>query len=259
MQDIVGARSHCAICPSVDICSQCEAAGLPGNLTTTEDNGHESSHIMIKIPFPLQHDEVRTASRRAMHLWAGRDAPAIGKAAMMNDDLMGLEKKAMLSDYDGTVLGDKKGRNSMNGSTQGAYPFDHRIQCNACGRNIVGVRYQCAGCPALPGNVYSLVRERLGIDDLSLTINPVRGMRCEELYVARSDSQLLQNHNPSRPSNLLGGGSCAATVCHNLRLLSRHAYINSSSYIMHAGQSLDGSVNNNEDPRGLFSLDVNAI
>lgn len=159
MQDIVGARFHCAICPSVDICSQCEAAGLPGNLTTTEDNGHESSHIMIKIPFPLQQDEVRTASRRAMHLWAGRDAPGIGKAAMMDDDLMGLEKKAMLSDYDGTVLGDKKGRNSMNGSTKGADPCDHHIQCNACGRNIVGIRYQCAGCPALPGSVYSLVSD----------------------------------------------------------------------------------------------------
>ena len=161
MQPIVGARFHCAICSSVDICSQCEAAGLPGNLTTTEDNGHESSHIMIKIPFPLQQHEVRTASRRAMHLWAGRDAQGNGKPAMMNDDLMGLEKNAMLSDYDGTVLGDKKGRNSMNGGSKGADPLDHRIQCNECGKNIVGVRYQCAGCPALPGNVYSLVSDLL--------------------------------------------------------------------------------------------------
>ena len=102
-----------------------------------------------------------------MHLWAGRDASGIGKAAMMNDDLIGLEKKAMLSDYGGTVLGDQKGRHSMNGSTKGAAPLDHRIQCNSCGRNIVGVRYQCAGCPALPGNVYSLVSTREAIDDLS--------------------------------------------------------------------------------------------
>ena len=28
---------------------------------------------------------------------------------------------------------------------------------------------------------------------------------------------------------------------------------------MHAGQSLDGTVNNDEDPRGLFSLGVNVI
>lgn len=116
---------------------------------------------MIKIPFPLQHHEVRTASRRAMHLWAGRDAQGNGKPPMMNDDLTGLEKNAMLSDYDGTVLGDKKGRNSMNGSIKGADPLDHRIQCNECGKNIVGVRYQCAGCPALPGNVYSLVSDLL--------------------------------------------------------------------------------------------------
>ncbi|KAG8872884.1 hypothetical protein FRB97_007265 [Tulasnella sp. 331] len=45
--DIVGARFHCAVCKSVDICQNCESAGLPGNLTNT-DGGHDSSHIMIK-------------------------------------------------------------------------------------------------------------------------------------------------------------------------------------------------------------------
>lgn len=48
MRDIVGARFHCAICASVDICSNCEAAGLPGNLDD-DDGGHSSSHIMIKV------------------------------------------------------------------------------------------------------------------------------------------------------------------------------------------------------------------
>ena len=48
MQDIVGARFHCAICDSVDICSNCEAAGLPGNLES-EDGAHSSSHITIKV------------------------------------------------------------------------------------------------------------------------------------------------------------------------------------------------------------------
>ena len=46
--DIVGARFHCAICDSVDICSNCESAGLPGNLDSS-DGGHNSSHIMIKV------------------------------------------------------------------------------------------------------------------------------------------------------------------------------------------------------------------
>lgn len=48
MLDIVGARFHCAICMSVDICSNCEGAGLPGNLDD-DDGGHSSSHIMIKV------------------------------------------------------------------------------------------------------------------------------------------------------------------------------------------------------------------
>jgi hypothetical protein len=47
LMEIVGARFHCAICPNVDICSNCESAGLPGNLTSP-DGGHDSSHIMIK-------------------------------------------------------------------------------------------------------------------------------------------------------------------------------------------------------------------
>ncbi len=48
LQDIIGARYHCAVCESVDICSNCESAGLPGNLDSSDD-GHNSSHIMIKV------------------------------------------------------------------------------------------------------------------------------------------------------------------------------------------------------------------
>ena len=48
LQDIVGARFHCVVCDSVDICSNCESAGLPGNLDSS-DGGHDSSHIMIKV------------------------------------------------------------------------------------------------------------------------------------------------------------------------------------------------------------------
>ncbi|KAG6833242.1 hypothetical protein H0H87_009863 [Tephrocybe sp. NHM501043] len=57
--DIVGARFHCAICDFVDICSNCESAGLPGNLDSA-DGGHISSHILIKIPYPLEISEVRS-------------------------------------------------------------------------------------------------------------------------------------------------------------------------------------------------------
>lgn len=49
LRPIIGARFHCAICVSVDICSNCESAGLPGNLTAEVEGGHDSSHIMIKV------------------------------------------------------------------------------------------------------------------------------------------------------------------------------------------------------------------
>jgi hypothetical protein len=48
MLDIVGARFHCAICPDIDICSNCESAGVAGTLDSS-DGGHNSSHIMIKV------------------------------------------------------------------------------------------------------------------------------------------------------------------------------------------------------------------
>jgi hypothetical protein len=50
LMDIVGARFHCAECDSIDICSNCESAGLPGNLDSA-DGGHSSSHIMIKVSY----------------------------------------------------------------------------------------------------------------------------------------------------------------------------------------------------------------
>lgn len=48
IRDIIGARFHCAICADVDICSNCESAGLPGDLHSSE-GGHDSSHILIKV------------------------------------------------------------------------------------------------------------------------------------------------------------------------------------------------------------------
>lgn len=48
MCDIFGARFHCAICTDIDLCSNCESAGLPGNLHSSE-GGHDSSHILIKV------------------------------------------------------------------------------------------------------------------------------------------------------------------------------------------------------------------
>ncbi|KAK0189054.1 hypothetical protein F5146DRAFT_1057778 [Armillaria mellea] len=130
--DIVGARFHCAICDSVDICSNCESAGLPGNLDSV-DGGHNSSHILIKIPFPLETNEVQTASRRAIHLWTGRDAQHAIYAGSPS------KASSVVSGYSRTVVG-----------TSHANESEHDHLCNGCARPIVGVRYQCANCPSKP-------------------------------------------------------------------------------------------------------------
>ncbi|KAK0202723.1 hypothetical protein DFS33DRAFT_1342403 [Desarmillaria ectypa] len=130
--DIVGARFHCAICDSIDICSNCESAGLPGNLDSA-DGGHNSSHILIKIPFPLETNEVRTASRRAIHLWTGRDAQHAIHAGSPS------KASSVVSGYSRTVVG-----------TSHANESEHDHLCNGCARPIVGVRYQCANCPSKP-------------------------------------------------------------------------------------------------------------
>ncbi|KAJ7087724.1 hypothetical protein C8R43DRAFT_908811 [Mycena crocata] len=135
MLDIVGARFHCAICDAVDICANCESAGLPGNLDSS-DGGHNSSHILIKIPYPLETDEVQTASRRAIHLWQGRDAASVGHQALKPS-----KASSVVSSYARTVVGS---------GTRLPPEEDHHIFCHGCGNNIVGVRYQCANCPSSP-------------------------------------------------------------------------------------------------------------
>ncbi|KAJ6581877.1 hypothetical protein B0H19DRAFT_1116820 [Mycena capillaripes] len=135
MLDIVGARFHCAICDAVDICANCESAGLPGNLDSA-DGGHNSSHILIKIPYPLETDEVQTASRRAIHLWQGRDAASVGHQPPKPS-----KASSVVSSYARTVIGS---------GTRLPPDEDHHTFCHGCGKNIVGVRYQCANCPSQP-------------------------------------------------------------------------------------------------------------
>ncbi|GLB41855.1 putative protein with zinc-binding domain, present in Dystrophin, CREB-binding protein [Lyophyllum shimeji] len=134
--DIVGARFHCAICDSVDICSNCEAAGLPGNLDSA-DGGHNSSHILIKIPYPLETTELEIASRRAIHLWTGRDAASVGLPIPRS------KPSSVVSSYARTVVG--------TGPRLAKTPSDdHHLLCSECSRPIIGIRYQCANCPSSP-------------------------------------------------------------------------------------------------------------
>ncbi|KAF9006028.1 hypothetical protein BDQ17DRAFT_1277613 [Cyathus striatus] len=142
--DIVGARFHCAICDSVDICSNCESAGLPGNLDS-DDGGHNSSHILIKIPYPLENTELQSASRRALHNWIGRDAAAVGYPVSW-------PRAESEASYARTIVGTGS-RNSSGESLE-----EHRILCNNCNKSILGIRYQCAHCPSSP-MAYSLCTE----------------------------------------------------------------------------------------------------
>ncbi|KIJ20721.1 hypothetical protein PAXINDRAFT_174193 [Paxillus involutus ATCC 200175] len=142
LQDILGARFHCAICDSIDICSNCESAGLPGNLDSS-DGGHISSHILIKIPYPLETHEVQTASRRAIHLWTGRDA-----AHVLTESRS--KPSSVYSSYAQTVVGSR-----MQLIARDDPPEDHRVICNGCNETIFGTRYQCATCPSSP-SAYSL-------------------------------------------------------------------------------------------------------
>ncbi|KXN92381.1 hypothetical protein AN958_06999 [Leucoagaricus sp. SymC.cos] len=140
MRDIFGARFHCAICPDVDICSNCESAGLPGDLHSSE-GGHDSSHILIKIPYPLGTTQVQNASRRAIFLWKGRDAASVGYSAV------GPQPSQDLADYARTVVGTGSPSTTLLDS-----PDNHQLSCNSCHLPIVGVRYQCAHCPSIPAS-----------------------------------------------------------------------------------------------------------
>ncbi|GBE89623.1 hypothetical protein BKA93DRAFT_759516 [Sparassis latifolia] len=158
MQDIVGARFHCAICEAIDICSNCESAGLPGNLDSS-DGGHNSSHIMIKIPYPLGTAELQSASRTAKSLWTGRDA-ATGQRVTSRE-----RRNSLISSYDGTVLGSSTRigiTSALDDVSVTSETDDHGIRCNGCNQNIVGNRYQCAECPSIPRpyNLCSLCEER---------------------------------------------------------------------------------------------------
>ncbi|KAF8311396.1 hypothetical protein DL93DRAFT_2061136 [Clavulina sp. PMI_390] len=150
LQEIVGARFHCAQCEDVDICANCESAGLPGNLTSP-DGGHDSSHIMIKIPLPLATAEVRMASERARALLSGRDAPAIA----VGDGARGPRPRAnsLESTYQKTVIGAPRSATINK---------DHHILCRSCNKSIIGLRYQCASCPSLP-TAYNLCEDCEGI------------------------------------------------------------------------------------------------
>ncbi|KAI0339660.1 hypothetical protein BDW22DRAFT_1335795 [Trametopsis cervina] len=147
MQDIVGARFHCVLCVSVsvDICSNCESAGLPGNLDSTDD-GHNSSHIMLKIPYPLPEHELKSASREAKQKWS-KDVQSVEEGATRP------RRDSFISSYTRTVIGTAS--SSLTALPVTGATDDHGLPCRNCRKPIYGVRYQCAMCPSKPDG-YSL-------------------------------------------------------------------------------------------------------
>ncbi|KAF8637602.1 hypothetical protein AX17_002671 [Amanita inopinata Kibby_2008] len=82
-REIIGARYHCPYC-GVDICQSCEAVGLPGNQDAS-DGGHDSTHIMLKIPYHLDREKVHRLSANARRARIGPpDATAIGSFCSTN-------------------------------------------------------------------------------------------------------------------------------------------------------------------------------
>ncbi|KAG8899112.1 hypothetical protein FRB99_006936 [Tulasnella sp. 403] len=157
--EIFGARFHCAVCQSVDICQNCESAGLPGNLTTATDGGHDSSHIMIKIPYPLDSTEVAFASRRARVLWSGRDAATIDA---MTKRITSRSRSNSIDSANATTVIASARRGEQNA-------MDHMMKCNGCNGQIMGVRYQCANCPSFPMS-YNLCMD---CEKMSFIIHPL--------------------------------------------------------------------------------------
>ncbi|KAJ3732072.1 hypothetical protein DFJ43DRAFT_1154791 [Lentinula guzmanii] len=109
IKEIVGVCFHCAECENVDICLECELAGLPGNIDSA-DGGHVYAHISIKIPFPLPSYKIQPVSRKARTLWSNR----VGHSKAASE----------ISSYARTVIG------IGNMHTSEPISEDHGIACN---------------------------------------------------------------------------------------------------------------------------------
>ncbi|OWZ68671.1 hypothetical protein AYX14_00879 [Cryptococcus neoformans] len=157
LQDIVGPRFHCAVCPSWDLCIQCEGIHMAGG----DGSGHLSDHIMMKIPVPLPTSEVEAVSRRARDRWFQQDRTV---ATSGGDPLVSSLSQPYHS-RSSSPIGDNstlyaptatRVRNAsplppsqiVNVSQRDA--LDHGVRCGNCNEWIMGRRYQCANCPSDP-------------------------------------------------------------------------------------------------------------
>ncbi|KAK8843444.1 hypothetical protein IAR55_007101 [Kwoniella newhampshirensis] len=154
LQDIVGPRFHCAVCPSWDLCIQCEGVYMAGG----DGSGHLADHIMMKIPLPLPSSEVEAVSRRARDRWFQQDRTvAVGRRSTGND----ATSSRSSSPTNETVYAPTATASRHSGPAPNVPPsqvvyvttrdaLDHGVRCGNCREWIMGRRYQCANCPSDP-------------------------------------------------------------------------------------------------------------
>ncbi|CAK9783383.1 unnamed protein product [Cutaneotrichosporon oleaginosum] len=166
LQDIVGPRFHCAVCPSWDLCIQCEGVGATG------DRSHTPDHIMMKIPVPLASNEVEVVSRRARDRWYHQDLSAVAEAPSSHSSSPTIDAEtvyapALRSSVRG---GPSPAANSRQGRSTPRNlqvvnirdGLDHNARCANCNEWIMGRRFQCANCPSdpVPYNLCSICELR---------------------------------------------------------------------------------------------------
>ncbi|TIA70222.1 hypothetical protein E3P91_03199 [Wallemia ichthyophaga] len=116
--DIIGPRFHCAVCALYDLCQNCESLGA------ADGNGHDETHVMMKIPLPLSLHEVQQVSARARHMW-NSDRNGTPTIQTENTQLRGMESGVVTHNFT---------------------PTNHHTRCNGCNTNITGERYACLHC-----------------------------------------------------------------------------------------------------------------
>lgn len=125
-------------------------------------------------------EQLRNASRHALHLWKGRDAAHVAFGSRRSRD--GSEE----SSYAQTLIG--------NGPRHRSNLSDHNLLCSGCSRVVLsplqpsiwltklqlisGVRYQCGRCPSRPA-----------------AYNLVHSIRLIKLWCSSSCSARLANHD----------------------------------------------------------------
>ncbi|WOO83671.1 ZZ-type zinc finger domain-containing protein [Vanrija pseudolonga] len=164
LQDIVGPRFHCAVCPSWDLCIQCEG------LTTSGDGQHTADHIMMKIPIPLASSEVEAVSRRARDRWFQQDSSTVARRtpggstasrssspSVDTETVYAPTRRSARSVSTAARLpvlpNSGRGTPSVTRQQVAARPrddLDHNARCANCNEWIMGRRYQCANCPSDP-------------------------------------------------------------------------------------------------------------